>query len=66
MGWLDKTFKNIIKSDLGKAALAGGMMMTPWGQAAGTGIMGMLGKAGGTGAAKTLASLWAKPIISNH
>ena len=64
MGWLDKTFKNIIKSDLGKAALAGGMMMTPWGQAAGTGIMGMLGKASGTKAAGTLASLWAKPIIS--
>ena len=64
MGWLDKTFKNIVKSPLGKAAIAGGLAMTPWGQAAGTGIMGLLGKAGGTKAAGTLASLWAKPLIS--
>jgi hypothetical protein len=64
MGWLDKTFKNIIKSPIGKAALLGGLYMTPWGQAAGTGIMSMLGKAGGSATGAKLASLWAKPIIS--
>ena len=60
MGWLDKTFKNIIKSPLGKAAIMGGLAMTPWGK----GIMGLMGKHGGTKGMGMLANLWAKPLIS--
>ena len=59
MGWLDKTFKNIVKSPVGKAALLGAGAYF-----GGPGIAGLLGKAGGTKAAGTLASLWAKPLIS--
>ena len=60
MGWLDKTFKNIVKSPLGKAAIMGGLAMTPWGK----GIMGLMGKHGGTKGMGMLANLWAKPIVS--
>ena len=60
MGWLDKTVKNIFKSPLGKAAVMGGLAMTPWGK----GLMGLMGKHGGTQGMGLLKSLWAKPIIS--
>ena len=60
MGWLDKTLKNIVKSPLGKAAIMGGLAMTPWGK----GIMGLMGKHGGTKGMGMLANLWAKPLIS--
>ena len=60
MGWLDKTFKNIIKSPVGKAALLGAGAYF-----GGPGIMSMLGKAGTKmGGSALLKSLWAKPIIS--
>ena len=57
MGWLDKTFKNIVKSPVGKAALLGAGAYF-----GGPGIMSMLGKAGAkTGGMGLLKSLWAKP-----
>jgi len=60
MGWLDKTFKNIVKSPVGKAALLGAGAYF-----GGPGIMSMLGKAGAkTGGMGLLKSLWAKPLIS--
>jgi len=61
MGWLDKTFKNIIKSPLGKAALAGGLAMTPWGQA---GIARLMTNPNVLKGAGALSKLWAKPLIS--
>jgi hypothetical protein len=60
MGWLDKTFKKIIKSDVGKAALLGAGAYF-----GGPGIMSALGGAGGkAGGMGLLKSLWAKPLIS--
>ena len=57
MGWLDKTFKNIVKSPVGKAALLGAGAYF-----GGPGIMAAFKNP------KTLAtlgkSLWAKPLIS--
>jgi hypothetical protein len=57
MGWLDKTFKNIIKSPVGKAAIGAAAL-----KFGGPGIMNLLKNPKVLG---TLGkSLWAKPIIS--
>ena len=61
MGWLDKTLKNIVKSPLGKAAIMGGLAMTPWGKA---GLMALGKSKGATGGMGMLSKLWAKPLIS--
>ena len=61
MGWLDKKLKNIVKSPLGKAAIMGGLAMTPWGRA---GIAALGKSKGATGGMGMLANLWAKPLIS--
>tara|TARA_R100001082_G_C4353466_1_gene155668 strand:- start:107 stop:1243 length:1137 start_codon:yes stop_codon:yes gene_type:complete len=57
MGFFDKAIKNVIKSPLGKAALIGGLSMTPFGQAGIAKLMPLLSK----GAAMPLIS---KPLTS--
>jgi hypothetical protein len=57
MGFFDKAIKNIVKSPLGKAALFGGLSMTPFGQAGIAKLLPLLSK----GAAMPLIS---KPLTS--
>ena len=57
MGFFDKAIKNVIKSPLGKAALVGGLSMTPFGKAGIAKLMPLLSK----GAAMPLIS---KPLTS--
>ena len=57
MGFFDKAIKNVIKSPLGKAALIGGLSMTPFGKAGIAKLMPLLSK----GAAMPLIS---KPLTS--
>jgi len=57
MGFFDKALKNIVKSPLGKAALIGGLSMTPFGKAGITKLLPLLSK----GAAMPLIS---KPFTS--
>jgi len=57
MGFFDKAIKNVIKSPLGKAALIGGLSMTPFGQAGIAKLLPFLSK----GAAMPLIS---KPLTS--
>ena len=57
MGVFDKAIKNVIKSPLGKAALIGGLSMTPFGKAGIAKLMPLLSK----GAAMPLIS---KPLTS--
>ena len=57
MGFFDKAIKNVIKSPLGKAALVGGLSMTPFGKAGIAKLLPLLSK----GAAMPLIS---KPLTS--
>ena len=57
MGFFDKAIKNVIKSPLGKAALIGGLSMTPFGKAGIAKLLPLLSK----GAAMPLIS---KPLTS--
>ena len=44
MGFFDKAIKNVIKSPLGKAALVGGLSMTPFGKAGIAKLLPLLSK----------------------